>query len=241
MKIIVLNSTDYKEKDAIVTAISDKQLVTFRVRGLKSNSSPFTWLNNPLVVLDAELNEDKRSKYLTLKDAKLLSSPFGKKQDLNTLLAINFAREVVNRVLQDEEKSFIYPSLDGFISYLQDGKDLLLAELIFLANVTKIVGAELNVDGCLYCGNKKDIVAFSFEEGGFVCKDCASKDTSMDLSPTQMQLVRFVFKAPDYSYQVDDKVSDEDKRYLFKKLQQYIYDSIGINLSTVDEIIKNSK
>ena len=242
MKIIVLNISNYKEKDAIVTAINDKQLITFRVRGLKSQNSPLIWLNNTLTEADAEFVDDKRSKYLTLKDAKLVASPLGTtKNTLEKMCAINLATEVINRVVQDEDKKFLFPSLDGYIQYVEKEKDYLLAELIFLAKVIKIIGAELNVDGCVYCGSKSNIVAFSFEEGGFVCKDCVSKETAMDLSPIQMQLIRFIFKTPDYSYLPNDKVNEEDKKFLLKKLQQYIYDSIGINLSTIDLILNSDE
>ena len=73
MKIIVLSINPYKEKDAIVTAISEKETITFLARGIKDPKSKNAALNNILTVADIELM-DGDFKYPILKSSKPLFS-----------------------------------------------------------------------------------------------------------------------------------------------------------------------
>ena len=55
MKIIVLSINNYKEKDAIITAISQSETITFLARGIKDPKSKNAAINNPLMIADIEL------------------------------------------------------------------------------------------------------------------------------------------------------------------------------------------
>ena len=74
----------------------------------------------------------------------------------------------------------------------REGKDRLMAVLIYLARLTRLSGSELEVDKCVFCGDRKEIVAFSFVDGGFVCKNCQSEETVRDLSKDQMLLQNYI-------------------------------------------------
>ena len=91
MKIIVLTINPYKEKDAIVSAIAENQLITFLARGIKDPKSKNSAINNPLTIADITLM-DGDFKYPILKESKQLFTPMridmGTKY-LGTLLLMN--------------------------------------------------------------------------------------------------------------------------------------------------------
>ena len=55
MKVIVLTINPYKEKDAIISAISEKEYITFLARGIRDPKSKNAAINNALCIADIEL------------------------------------------------------------------------------------------------------------------------------------------------------------------------------------------
>ena len=110
MKIIVLSITNYKEKDAIITAISQSETITFLARGIKDPKSKNAAINNPLMIADVELM-DGDFKYPILKSFKELYVPMKLKMNstyLGTLLLMN---EMMLHFFPDEEKARMFVSL----------------------------------------------------------------------------------------------------------------------------------
>ena len=110
--------------------------------------------------------------------------------------------------------------------------------LVYLAHLIKLSGVELEVNKCVYCGNKRDIVAFSFENGGFICENCLNEDMVRDLNKNQMLLIRYIFRAKDYSLPEIERYSVEDKKLILSKLKDFVDEFIGVKLNSVDALIK---
>lgn len=238
MKIIVLSKTEYKEQDIIVNAISEEGPISFKARSALSPTNPFKWLYNPLTVAEVEFAGPQTYKYPILKRAVLISSPMKEEQDLNHLLAINIVAEATIKMLEENERRLLYKDLLAFIdAYKSKSCDLLLVLLIYIAKAIKYAGFELEVNKCVHCGSSKEIVAFSFDEGGFICKNCLNENIDVDLTPSQMYLVRFVFSAPDFTYSIRDNVTEDDKKYLLQKFNAFINDIIGVQIQSIDMIL----
>lgn len=238
MKVIILSKTPYKEKDVIFNAISEDKYFSFRARGVIDNKSPYVWLNNELTIADIEVSEDKRSKYLSLKEAKPISSSLIGDGDLNYLFSLSVIGEAANKMLDDDEKHLMFPYIEGALKSLKEKKDYKMVILIFLANATKLAGAELNVDSCISCGSTSDIVAFSFADGGFYCRKCLEPDTPIDLNSSQMHLIRYIYRAPNFSCVKTDKFTEQDKNAVLHSLRNYIIDAVGVYIESLKKIIK---
>ena len=237
MKIIVLHSTDYKENDKIYSAITEDGFISFTVKGARTPKSKFIWLNNPLTVADIELNNDGRYKYQYLLDAKPLSSPLIKKESTTHLFFMPVITDVLEHMLQDDEKHKLFNDVIEALEALKKEKDPYTVALIFIARAMKVAGLELEINKCVYCGTTHDIVAFSFADGGFVCRNCYKEDMPRDLSPDQMRLIRYVFRSPDYSCLGSEKYAVSDKKMLLSAFQNYIVNVLGVNLDSINFII----
>ena len=239
MKVIVLSNSKYKENDVIYNAISEEGSLSFKAYRGQDNKSPAVWLNNPLVIADIDLSTDKRLKYPTLKEAKLISSPMTGDDSLEYLYAVNLLSEAANNMLQENERHLLFKEIEDALTSLKEKKDILMVVMIYLARIIKLSGGELEVDECVFCGKTKEIVAFSFLEGGFICRDCLQKnEVPTDLSPNQMLLIRYIFKSPNYSCVSSERYSTEDKIVILKNLKTYISDELGVNLSSIDMLLK---
>ena len=239
MKVIVIGKTDYQEKDTIINAIGEDGLISFKVRGSQVPTSPLAWINNPLTVAEVEYVENVRYRHQILKTAKLVYSPI-KDTSINRLLFMSLVVEVANKMFSDDEKHLLFDTTLKLFDATDKTNDFVIYELLFLANAIKLSGSRPEVNHCVFCGSKKDIVAFSFVEGGFICRKCLEKEMIIDLNPSQMRWIRYLFNHDDYVDIPDlSKFAREDQIALFNKMQDYIFEAIGIKLETIKEIINN--
>ena len=235
MRIIVLSINQYKEKDAIITAISQSETITFLARGIKDPKSKNSALNNPLTIADIELM-DGDFKYPILRSSKELFTPMKLNMDsyyLGTILLIN---EMVLHLFPDEEKAKLYVFLEGARVALKKSNNWLMVLLIYMAKVISLGGFALEVNRCVLCGKKNRIVAFSFIDGGFICEECANEETERDLNKDQMILLRSIFNAIDYRL-VDSSFNKEDGLVLLNKFIDYMQEGFGYRLKNTRLIL----
>ena len=237
MKVIILSTSKYKEKDCIYNALSEQGPLSFKARGAQDSKSPFVWLNNVLTVADVELVEG-RYKYPILNSATLISSSITGSDSLEYLYSINALASITKQMLDDDEKHLFYQDLLDATAALKKGKDPYMVILIYLARGTKYGGAELEVDKCIYSGSTSDIVAFSFSDGGFISRPYVTEETSLDLTPQQMKLIRYCYKAPDFSCVGAEQFSKQDKQVILNKLLEFIDEIIGAKLDSLQYLTK---
>ena len=235
MKIIVLSINQYKEKDAIVTAISQSETITFLARGIKDPKSKNAALNNPLTVADIELM-DGDYKYPVLKASKELFVPMKLKMDstyLGTLLIMN---EMMVHLFSDDDKQAMFSYLEEGVIGLKKTNDWMMTLLVFMAQAIRIGGFELEVNRCVICGQKNKILAFSFIEGGFICQNCVNEETERDLTKEQMILLRNIFNSRDY-HLLDSSYNKDDALVLLRKTLDFLQEAFGYRLKNLRLIL----
>lgn len=232
MKLIILSITNYKEKDGIVTGLSENELVTFNVRGILDPKSKNHILNTPLIEADIEFIESNH-KHKTVKSSSIIFSPYGAFDSLEKLGVISLVEEATNKLLQEEERILIYPSLKSCLKGLKDSKtNPIQIAIRYLLDILTISGNELEFNRCVYCGNKEDIVAFSFSDGGFVCRECYDQNIIPSMNVSQMKLFRYIYLNKDYLRPIEN-FNQMDAIEILKQLIVYIYDFLGIKLKSV--------
>ena len=235
MKIIVLANNQYKEKDAVVTAISQSETITFLAKGLKDPKSKNSAINNTLTISDIELmNGDY--KFPILKSSKELFTPLKVNMDslyLGSLLLIN---EIMLHFFSEEEKPKMFNYLEEGVIALKKSGNWLTVLLIFLARALCVGGFELEVNRCVICGQKNKIVAFSFLDGGFICQNCFNEEVEKDLTKEQMILLRAIFNSRDY-HLVESSLNKEDELVLLRKFIQFSEDAFGYRLKNTRLIL----
>ena len=219
-----------------MTGISELGLITFRVPGLYSPKSKFASINNPLSIIEPTFNESKRSKHYILQEASLLYSPMQGDLDFNYVTAISILLQATNNLVEDDDKPLLYQDLFGALLALKNKIDPYLVSLKFLISLMNKTGYELNVNGCIRCGGKKSIVAFSFLEGGFICEECANEETEKDLNKEQMILLRAIFNSRSYAL-IESSFSKEDALVLLHKFIEFMQEGFGYRLKNTRLIL----
>lgn len=232
MKLIILSITKYREKDGIVTGVNEEGLTVFRIPGLFSPKSQFVALNNVMSIIEPTFTETKGAKHLILKEAELLFSPMLNELDIHYITCLSILIEASNKLVQDEDKHLLYRDLFNALLALKNKINPYIIALKYLIAIINLSGFELNVNRCIRCDGKKDIVAFSFLEGGFICKNCMTPEDVNDLDVPEMKVFRnvYLFDGYDFSgFQFDEKVVVS----LLKKINIFIEDAIGYKINTI--------
>lgn len=236
MKFIVLTITQYKEKDGIIFGISEEGPMTLTARGMLDPKNKNSGLNNPLTIADIELGSD-RFKYPVIKSSTVLVSPLKVNNDYFYLGGITLLGEATNKLLQEDEMGMMFKHLAAAIKAIKEVKEPWMILLIYLLNVLKATGYDFQVDECVFCGSRKDIVTFSFLEGGFVCKNCMNENIERPFNHEQMLLLRAAYFAKNYKV-TTDHCTKENAIALLSKFKEFINDSFGVNLASIDFLIK---
>ncbi|MCR4879467.1 MAG: DNA repair protein RecO [Bacilli bacterium] len=238
MKIIVLSLTKYKEKDVIINAISSEEYLTFNAHGLLSPTSKFSALNNELTIAEVTLSESQKSHQYSLKDCSVINMPFNLANDIYYMVAINLISEATNKMLPDEEKNQAFAYLERAIYGLKKSKYPLLVAASYLTKMINLAGYSFEINRCVRCGSKKDIVTFSFEDGGYVCKNCLDEYDSRDLTKDQLVLIRTLCGSVDFDFN-EIEYNEDSVKFLLDKFIKFINDVGGVELKSAQLIINN--
>lgn len=232
MKAIIISLTKYKEKDAIVDAISETGYITFKANGILDPKNKNSGIVTPLTLAELTFSQTKNENNMILKESSVLFVPLKANNSLEYLSYVNYLTEVTRLLLSDEEKNYIYPDLHEAILALKKEEHSLLVLLKYTTAIFKNSGFELNVSSCIRCGGKNNIVAFSFTEGGFICQDCLTKEDSTDLNRNQMLLLRNIYLSKSYNF-TELNYLKEDAQVLLTKFIEFIYDAYGHHIKSL--------
>lgn len=235
MKLIILTIAPYREKDAIMTGICEEGLKTFRVPGVFSPKSKFASLNNLLTIIEPTFSETKTRKRLILNEAQLLFSPMQGHIDLHYVNAITILLQATNKLVEDDDKALFYQDLFNALLALKNKINPYAICLKYLMAIVNSTGYELNVKGCARCGSKKNIVAFSFLEGGFICKEHFTSDDHNDLTIEEMKHFRNIFLHNGYAFE-EEMIDEKVVVSLLKKINIFIADAYGYSFKEINNL-----
>lgn len=237
MKVIILSSTKYKEKDGILDAISEKGPISYLGRGIYNPTAKNHHLVDGLLIADVETVAGTNNPVI-IRRSKILVNPRKIDSDYYQMASILLLAEVSKKCVHAEDYYAIFPYLEAAIISLKESKYPWNIVLVYLAKVLKINGYELEVNACVNCGCKNDITLFSFQDGGFLCRNCGSQTKlEHDLNPSQLQLIRDCFNAIDYVH-VGPECTLENAKVLLHKFYEFILDVLGTKLSNISLFIK---
>lgn len=208
----VINSIDYKDSDSLLSVLCEDGLVCLRARGVKKINSKNASSVMNYAYSEFEVNKSNKSGYLTLSDGKLINYPSFISNNLEYISIINFVSEGIE-LIEDNKDSF-----ECFADCLGAMKSGIKSEFVLIAFLNYFLskhGSSLNVDECVSCGRKNGIIKFSFENGGYLCKNCCN---SLNDDIEYLRNIRILAKI---NYKNVDKVNI-DTLYAYKYIKEVV-------------------
>jgi DNA repair protein RecO (recombination protein O) len=226
---IVVRSSSFKENDAMVTIIANSGLVSFLSRGvLKPGSKNFSSCG--LLALSRFSLAKGRAGGLSLSEGECLRMP-DSKGSFAISAVFNLIAELSSKLIQADEAAEAFPWLKTSLEAIDGGFEPLSACLLYFAHLLEIAGYGLDVDECVLCHSKTDIIALSYEEGGFICRNCLG-ESSGAASARKLKILRYAFRSnlTDFSRVSFDK---GETIPLIRELSHYLNDLTGIELKSL--------
>jgi len=185
---IILNETPYGETSKIINILTkEKGILGIMCKGAKSMKSPLRATTMPITYAKFYIyyKEDKLS---TLKDVDLIDSFNNIKQDIMLIAYANYLTELTQQVAKQDFDENLFEIYANSLNKINNGLDPLIITNIVELKYLTYLGIALNLDGCVTCGNTKNIVTLDGDAGGYLCKDCYRDEKIV--SPKTIKLLR---------------------------------------------------
>ncbi len=217
---IVLSELAYGETSKIINVLTkEKGLVGIMCKGAKNIKSPLRASTQVLTygIFSIYYKQDKLSilKSVDIKNIwKVIHS------DLTKISYATYLCELVMQVVKQSEQNIFDNFLQSLIK-IEQGLDPLIITNVFELKSLPLLGVGLNLDECIRCGNKTQIVTIDASYGGLICKNCYQGEPIVDKKV--IQLIRMYYYV-DIASISKINVEDKYKKIINKFISDY-YDS----------------
>lgn len=178
--VINLKSYSISEADKIIVMYSkEKGLIKGVAKGIKKMTSKLGGRMDMLVANKLMLNKGRNLD--TICQAEALNTFLNLRSDMNKLFYAMYAGEIVSNfgIENDPNSEEIYNLFYTFLDCLSKSKtkiQIMMAVIRFQLKIMDITGYSLELEDCVRCMKAPDSedIYFSIENGGILCKCCAS-------------------------------------------------------------------
>ena len=233
---IVIRSVAFKEKDAMITLLCRDKIISFYARGVLSIKSKNASSVSLCTYGRYDLNEGPQSG-LTLKEGSIIESFPSIMEHYDSLAVVSLITELTCKYVQGEDAKDVFSFLLNSLKALNDGFSSLTVASIYFAAILNATGIGLEVNYCVISHRKSDIIAISFEDGGFISKECFEPETCQKLDSRMLNIYRYIFRVPPEKIEHIAFTNDENQNIL-SKLGIYLYNQTGLRLGSLDLIEK---
>lgn len=169
---IILNEMAYGETSKIINVLTkDKGVVGIICKGAKSMKSKLRALTMPMTNAKFYVYY-KENKLSLLKDVDLINTYEVIKQDIMLIAYANYLVELTSQIVKYEYDKNIYTLLIEALNKMNLKLDPLVITNIVEIKYLNYLGVPLNLDECVSCGNKTNIITLDGDAGGFICNKC---------------------------------------------------------------------
>ncbi len=236
-EVVVLSRVKQKEHDAMVSCLGPEGPFSFYARGSFKMGGATSFCTQEGALSLFTLNVSSRDA-LTLKEGKL-EKLFQPRQSLEAMLVTSALLEYPSKLLEQGDGPALYPWLKDGLDALEQGKDPYTVLLIFLSQAMRLAGYGFEVDGCVNCGSKKNIVALDPRQGGYLCENCLGIGEAPILGASTLNVFRHCFRCPrEDLFRVS--YPPTDARVALQTVLLSIFDHTGVRLSPLKFLFDHS-
>lgn len=162
---IILNQSEYKEKDLLIRVLTDtNQHFSLVMAGANQIKSKRASSSMPGSLIEFIIDYKEESTMYRVKSVQLVKGITSLYDDIYVLNSLQLILELANKL---DDATFVYDELVDVINNISIDNYLYLSAL-FLSYTLRAMGLEPYVGGCVSCNTHK-VSSINIEDGGFVC------------------------------------------------------------------------
>ena len=185
IKGVIISETPYKESSKILNILTDEGIIGVISKGCKNLKSPLRIISNKLSYNEFVIyyHEDSLS---TLKEGTVINYFDNIKKDLTLNSYMIYITDLTKQVISEGDKKKIFEDYINTLFKINEGLNPLILTNILELKYLEYLGAPINYNQCIKCGNDKDIITISASDGGYICKNCYSNQIIYDSKVLKM-------------------------------------------------------
>ena len=173
---VIVSELDWQETSKIINVVTKEYgrigMIAKGARQLKSKLRTGTMMMTH-GIFDIYYKPDKLS---ILKEVEVKNDYPHIKNDLNKLASASFVIDIFNQVIKNDFEKAWYNDFIATLNKIDEGYDANIITNIFMLKVMQMLGIMPELNSCISCNDKANIVTFSIIKGGFVCHNCTEND-----------------------------------------------------------------
>ena len=200
IKGIILKSTEYKEKDRMVTILTaDNGIMSFVAKGVAGKAGKNSYVAVPYMLCDFVLTPSHGFYYL--KDGLIIAGNSGIMNSLEAMaVAGHIADCVIDSVFQSDNSRAVYELVVyAYYALATRPESHIVVYTSFNWKLLQILGLSLRYELCNSCGKPigtSDIYHLSFSEGSCFCDECSKRNGygGFLIGTNGINLLNFIFE-----------------------------------------------
>ena len=173
---IVISTVDYKESSKIINIFTKEDgIIGVIAKGSKNIKNPLRATTSILSYGIFYLNHFE-NRVSTLMEVDIIDNFKEIRKDIYKTNYSLFLLELASQVYRQERNKNIYDLLITGLKKINEGYDAGIITNIVELKLLENLGIKPNLNHCVSCKSKKDIVTISSYKGGYICKNCVGEE-----------------------------------------------------------------
>lgn len=232
---IIVSETTYGESSKILNILTDTEgIIGVMAKGAKKLKSPLRSVTEKfaLIKFNVYYHEGKLS---TLIQADVINPMRNIKTDITKIGYLTYICELAYQTAKQNSDNNIYKILKSTILKIEDNLDPMIMTNILELKMLDYLGVSIDLDHCIKCGKKTDIITINGDAGGYLCKDCRTNEIIYDMKTIKMFRLYYYVDIDSIS---DLKISEEVENNINRILTDYYDRYTGLYLKSKDFLKK---
>ena len=219
---VVISETPYGETSKIINIITENHgilgIMCKGAKGMKSKlravTTRFTYGNFHMYY-----KEDKLS---TLIAVDVIDNLTNLKTDITLLGYLTYITDLTRQVMKQNPSSEIFNLFITTVLKVNENQNPQVMTNILELKLLEFLGVGLNLDSCIKCGNKTNIITIDADQGGYICKGCHTNQSIVNVKTVKM-LRMYCYVEIDSITKIDinETISREINNFLNKYYERY--------------------
>lgn len=225
----ILSETSYGETSKIVNVWTKKYgVIGIMCKGAKSLKSKnrVSTMRFSYAKFNIYLKQGKLS---TLVSADVINPLKKIRSDITLIGYLSYLTELTEQVIKQNNDSLLFDDFINSILKIEDGLDPLVITNILEIKYLEKLGVLFNLDECVVCGSKNNIVTINADKGGFICLNCLSNEVIVDKKVIKMLRMYYYVNIKSIT---NIKIEDNIKNTINKFLDMYYDRYTGLYLNS---------
>ena len=237
---IIISETPYGDNSKIINVLTkEKGIIGIMCSNVKSIKNPLRTKTMKFTYgyFHINYNENKLSK---LVDIDIINNLTNIKEDIELISYMSYITDLTYQVVKQNNDLNIFNIFINTVLKINEKKNPRILTNIIELKYLDYLGVGLNLDSCVKCGTKKNIVTLDPDEGGYICQNCYTNEKILDSKSIKLIRIYYLIDINSISdINIKDNIANEINYFLDKYYERYT----GLYLKSKDFLkkLKNIK